>query len=278
MNVENLLERLKENTGTEFQKNFTKLMKKKFNDDYQGTQTYGNNGDRGLDGILKSKQIGYLIYAPEDFKEKYVIQKLDSDYNNFFSAVKDGYWKGIKELRFIIKTKREGLTANILKKVDELQSKCDLVLSLCTFGDIEEEFSSFILVKPSANKFNELYTAISRIKDVYNETYRIFERYDFNTNNLLSPSEEKYANDYHNLCICNYNEIVTINCIRTEYKRFFEEIDLNDKMEELIEGTPKYYDDYICFSLMCEYLYRDNKKDELIDLCDKCLEVIKHLC
>lgn len=89
--MKDLYKELQEASGTQFQKVFTKLMKKKYKSNYQGTQTYGNKGDRSVDGVLNNT-IAFAIYAPEIYTDSNAIDKIKSDYEGFQNERQEGHW------------------------------------------------------------------------------------------------------------------------------------------------------------------------------------------
>lgn len=70
--------------GTSFQLLFDRIMRSIHGDDYSATATYGNEGDLGCDGFLKSRSILFAAYSPSPyFKLVEARNKMRADFARF---------------------------------------------------------------------------------------------------------------------------------------------------------------------------------------------------
>ena len=114
-----LYDELVSSWGNHFQEKFGELMKYKYGSDYQPTLTYGNVGDRAVDGVL-SQNTAFAVYAPEVYSDAKVIKKMESDFANFLYQRSQGHWNTINKYVFVIKYNRFGMTPDVMGLVASL--------------------------------------------------------------------------------------------------------------------------------------------------------------
>ena len=109
-----------EKNGTEFQSFFESIMKKSF-PDFQTIRPYGNKGDGGNDGYIKTSGIYYQVYSPltPKINESKAAKKLKED----FYKLKDIWDKisQINEYNFVFNDKYNGSTQELEKTITELK-------------------------------------------------------------------------------------------------------------------------------------------------------------
>lgn len=108
--------------GTNFQSFFENIMEKKF-PEFQKIKPYGNRGDGGNDGYIKSTGSYYQIYAPEvpAIKQAEAAKKLIEDFNKLKLE-----WDRISEVKeyfFVFNDKYLGSTQNVENAISEVEEQ-----------------------------------------------------------------------------------------------------------------------------------------------------------
>lgn len=233
--------RLKETNGKEFQEIFTMIMKEKHGIDFQQVESYGNLGDKKVDGLLIDN-IAYQVYAPEVYKEAEVKKKIKSDFKGFMHhREKEGYWKNAKEIIFVIKTNRNnGITPEIWKTVQDLKSEYNFSIKLMTLKDIYQIVDSLSSHKNDKHVNQLLISKILRVKYMYTCLYKEGQTHNGDGNLLLIESEEEnnekrimYIDELNNL---KYEiDDILYNKFSQSYNPDFE-----GKLKTLIELLPAF--------------------------------------
>jgi hypothetical protein len=133
--MKDLLEQLKEASGTEFENRFAEIMKIIYKERFQKTQVY--KGDMKADGILIDNKTIFAVHAPETFKEANVLKKLDDDYKGFIEEKKQGNWKAIKKWIFVVKSDRKGITSKILDYISNVDGEHKVHTGIWGMEDIQ---------------------------------------------------------------------------------------------------------------------------------------------
>ena len=100
--MQKLYEDLKDADGTHFQKIFTRIMKKKYGENFQSTKVYGNEGDKKVDGILNFN----IGFTPREATEKEYnilfeeIQRAEKLLINDYVINNAGNFENIKQMIF----------------------------------------------------------------------------------------------------------------------------------------------------------------------------------
>ncbi len=129
--------------GNHFQDLFSKLMKEKFGLRYQPISTYGNIGDKCVDGILDFNT-AFAVYAPETYKDSNAIAKLKSDFYGFIEHRKNGHWKEIQKYIFVVKRERIGVTPTVMNLISEFRNVFPVeIMTMDDLKIIEEGYLPF---------------------------------------------------------------------------------------------------------------------------------------
>ena len=110
-------------SGIEFQGFFESIMEKVFSD-FQKIRPYGNKGDGGNDGYIKTTGTYYQVYAPNEIKtnELEASKKLKKDFNKLYESG----WNeisNIKEYNFVFNDKYSGSIQELEKVISELKTE-----------------------------------------------------------------------------------------------------------------------------------------------------------
>lgn len=165
--IEELKLELKKSTGKHFQEVFTTAMKIVFGASYQSTQTYGNIGDRKVDGVLtqNNHHAAFAIYAPEIIKLEKVINKLQSDYDGFIEA--RDTWKDIDTWVFVFKSERLGVPSDVISEIASLDGIDRISTYLFTLEDIELLLDNRKRPHISFETLNSTYSIVTQLKRGY---------------------------------------------------------------------------------------------------------------
>jgi len=109
-------------SGTEFQGFFESIMEKAFSD-FQKIRPYGNKGDGGNDGYIKTSGAYYQVYAPSEPKinELEASKKLKEDFNKLYESGWDEI-SNIKEYNFVFNDKYSGSIQELEKVISGLKT------------------------------------------------------------------------------------------------------------------------------------------------------------
>lgn len=239
--MQKLYEDLKDADGTHFQKVFTRIMKKKYGENFQSTKVYGNEGDKKVDGILNFN-IGFAVYAPVDeYKEKYALQKIKSDYDGFVEAQQHGYWKEINRLIFVIKC-YGGITPNVFNLIINLNNQSpNLNINVWNMDDIYNEIQAYIPPSIPFEELSSLSSKVTQLKESYIGLYKEFNNMNQNASSILEPGQEEYTRQLYNVFVFITNIDTEIYNIRHTYFKHFDNLKIGKKIDELIDLKPKFY-------------------------------------
>lgn len=267
MELNILINNLKSTFGTEFQRQFTIAMKKVYGNYYQSTQTYGNKGDIGVDGILYTNKKAFFIYAPEEFKEQRVLEKMKSDCEKFKYYVLNGNWKDITGCVFVIKTNRFGITSDIQQLA--FLYNCELMV----LDDIIELLKYYVV--PSEVK-SSLLGNIKYLKESYERLRKEYNEYNGDFNKILS---------YEGLCeedrrFSQFLSIHNTNCkiflFRKEYYMQLDKMGIGLCIDELLKvATPLNMDKTIAIIEGFSDIGDTEKQQKRIYLCDSLINILQ---
>ncbi|MGW1943179.1 hypothetical protein ACWCRC_02435 [Streptomyces sp. NPDC001940] len=147
-------------SGTSFQQLFDRIMRSIHGDDYSSTATYGNQGDLGCDGILKSRKIHFAVYSPNPyFKLAEARRKMHDDFSRMLECWEVG--KQVKKWTFVINY--PGTHPSLLSEAQELEesypglevfiwSRYDLTQQLLAYARMDLLHSEFGTVEEQAKR------------------------------------------------------------------------------------------------------------------------------
>jgi len=122
-----------ESDGQKFEDIFTNIMNYA-EPDFQQIKPWGNIGDRKNDGYIKSKNIYFQVYAPENISTSYpdVIDKLDTDFKGLLKQ-----WSPIEEYYFVLNDKYNGINPDCAIKFKQLEKQHKIIMGFKTAKDLE---------------------------------------------------------------------------------------------------------------------------------------------
>lgn len=147
-------------SGTSFQQLFDRVMRSIHGEDYSSTATYGNLGDLGCDGILKSRKIHFAVYAPNPyFKLSEARRKMRDDFTRMLECWEVG--KQVKQWTFVINY--PGVHPSLLSEAQELEdshpgltvfiwSRYDLTQQLLSYARMDLLHGEFGTVEEQAKR------------------------------------------------------------------------------------------------------------------------------
>ncbi len=115
-----------ESDGQRFEDLFSKIMYHK-SPGFQQIKPYGNVGDRKNDGFIRSENIYYQVYAPEDASNNILttVKKIRNDFKGLLN-----YWHDvcpIKKFYFVLNDKYKGALPQLHREIMALQIDFNLV-------------------------------------------------------------------------------------------------------------------------------------------------------
>lgn len=129
--------------GTEFQSFFENIMEKKY-PDFEKVKPYGNKGDGGNDGFIKSAGIYYQVYAPSSPIEKHseAAKKLQEDFEKLTRSGWDDI-ANIQKYIFVFNDKYNGTTQLLEEAIARLkQNSSNIEFEIFRAKHLEEVFFS----------------------------------------------------------------------------------------------------------------------------------------
>lgn len=279
-------------SGTEFQGFFESIMEKAFSD-FQKIKPYGNKGDGGNDGYIKTSGAYYQVYAPSEPKinELEASKKLKKDFNKLYKSGWDEI-SNIKEYNFVFNDKYSGSIQELEKVISELKTdnpgvefKLFLAKNLeKAFFELEE--SDILSLGFNIDQRQAISNAFNYLETIKNELDRENIKYSQkileNVKSIISSlDDENLSIEYKVLeCRC-LQKLEKVDEAKKKYesliKRFPEdsraflylaEIFLNnkdfDKNLELLQKAEKIDKDF--WLLKLEQLVRKIHLEEKIDL------------
>lgn len=135
-----MYKQLKDLDGMAFQHKFTEIMKKMHGNDFQDTQIY--RGDKRVDGVLGGNT-AFAVHAPEVYKDADVLGKLKEDYEGFMEYREKNQWTAISNWIFVIKSKRKGVTANVLDFITDKNGDKGITTEIMTLTDIRNKVDNW---------------------------------------------------------------------------------------------------------------------------------------
>ncbi|VAW62973.1 putative cytoplasmic protein, partial [hydrothermal vent metagenome] len=114
--------KLHEASGQAFEDIFTDIMNYA-EADFQSIKPWGNIGDRKNDGYIRSKNIFFQVFAPEEITRSYphVVKKLIIDFKGLFNQ-----WSPIDEFYFVLNDKYKGINADCEQTIQAIKQKYGL--------------------------------------------------------------------------------------------------------------------------------------------------------
>jgi hypothetical protein len=127
--------------GTSFQLLFDRIMRSIHGEDYIATATYGNEGDLGCDGFLKSRKVFFAVYSPSPyFKLAEARDKMKADFARFEEC-----WqipKQAKHWTFVINY--PGAHPSLLALAQEFEERHpELTVTIWSRYDLTQQFLIF---------------------------------------------------------------------------------------------------------------------------------------
>lgn len=163
----NIYDELKTAYGNHFQDLFSKLMKEKYGPLYQPTITYGNAGDKCVDGVL-NYDTAYAVYAPETYRDSNAIAKLKSDFNGFMKHRENGYWKQIQKYIFVIKIERNGVTSAVFNLISQFREVFNV--EILTLEDLKLMEKNYLPFSDDGRLLFELKEDVTEVMEYIIET------------------------------------------------------------------------------------------------------------
>jgi hypothetical protein len=96
----------------EFQDFFASIMEKRYPADFMKARPWGNVGDRGNDGYLRSRRQLFQSYAPNEIKAAACIAKIDEDFTGALP-----HWKEYFSEWIFVHNSKEGLGPDVTAKL-----------------------------------------------------------------------------------------------------------------------------------------------------------------
>lgn len=234
-----LYKQLENANMNEFENIFSAIMQKIYGPNYKQTQTYGNKGDRGLDGILLNENgdTGYAVYAPETYSDTKAIEKIKSDYIKFKNQQINGNWQDVVILFFVIKATREGITSDVINTVKALNNNDkNLKMGILDMRDIKNEVDNYVPIQIPIYIMSDIYSNIKNIKGKYEYLEYLFKNYfKSNTNNLFHEANEKYEDEIYNILLEINNHTYNLKQISDKYNLALKKLGLESYFEDIIE-------------------------------------------
>jgi len=103
--------------GEEFQNFFSSIMEKCHPGDFIRTRPWGAQGDRKIDGYLRSQRTLFQCYGPSEVRETDTIAKIDDDY---FGAIP--HWREYFDLWVFVHNSYSGLPPGVERKLLDLDT------------------------------------------------------------------------------------------------------------------------------------------------------------
>ncbi|HHW36766.1 MAG TPA: hypothetical protein GXX18_05935 [Bacillales bacterium] len=234
MKIKNLYKQLKELDGMAFQHKFTEIMKKMHGSNFHNTQIY--RGDKKVDGVLLEGNTAFAVHAPEVYKDADVLEKLKDDYEGFMEYREKNQWTGISSWIFVIKSKRKGVTANVLDFISEKNGVNGVSTGIMTLTDIKNQVNDWSPQEIPKKLKTEIRSKIIQIRQ--NAKYLI-DDYIENADRLyhsveLEGNAEKRAMLFSNLA----GLISDLEQFYYEHLGAFEEIKIAGKVNKIIGMSP----------------------------------------
>lgn len=104
--------------GDGFQNLFSDIMEKRYPGDFTRLRPWGNQGDRKNDGLLRSSQMLFQCYAPNEMKSRETVNKIDED---FRGAVQ--HWPADFHTWVFVHNSDLGLGPEVVRKLLDLQKE-----------------------------------------------------------------------------------------------------------------------------------------------------------
>ena len=197
----NIYNELKEAYGIHFQDLFSQLMKAKYGIKYQPICSYGNIGDRCVDGIL-NYNTAFAVYAPEIYKDNKTIEKLKSDFYGFMKHKQNGDWEEIQKYIFVIKNKRIGITPEINKLVAKFRKS--FPVDILTLDDLQKMTSQYLPFSEDAQLLLEFKADVTDIMEYIIEIDFAAEPFYISLPDKINSIMEKWnrkQNSFHDKSI-----------------------------------------------------------------------------
>jgi hypothetical protein len=263
--IKKLYKHLKELDGLAFQNKFTEIMKKIHGENFQDTQIY--RGDKKVDGVLDGNT-AYAVHAPEVYKDADVLKKLKDDYEGFMEYREKHQWTGISSWIFVIKSKRKGVTANVLDYITEKNAVNGVLTGIMTLTDIKNKVEDW---SPQEIPYKLKTEIRSKIIQIRKKAKFLIDDYIENTERLyhyteLEGNAEVRAMLFSELAIL----ISDLEQFYYDHLGAFEELKIADEVIELIGMSPigiTFIDLHDGYKKISEMDEEDNYL--LLKICDK---------
>ena len=253
-------------------------MKIVFGASYQSTQTYGNIGDRKVDGVLtqNNHHAAFAIYAPEIIKLEKVINKLQSDYDGFIEA--RDTWKDIDTWVFVFKSERLGVPSDVISEIASLDGIDGISTYLFTLEDIELLLDNRKRPHISFETLNSTYSIVTQLKRGYLDIREEFIEHDRNISLFYTGAECINIENRYNKMVSMLNLNIELNNILLDNLLMWNEMGIDEDIQRLINIRFPFHEDTITYMPIYDgYLSSGDDKlhEERIYLCDAILSRIK---
>lgn len=122
--------------GNSFQDFFSTIMEKCYPADFCRIKPWGSLGDKKNDGYLKSKMSLFQVYAPNELKLSDTLRKISEDFES-----SKPHWAKYVQIWTFVHNSRQGIAADVLKKLLELQEKNpNIKIEQWGFEELKSEF------------------------------------------------------------------------------------------------------------------------------------------
>ena len=127
-----------ESNGNAFEQFFTEIMDYAYTD-FEQVKPWGNTGDRGCDGRIRSIGTYFQVFAPESPNKSYpeAVKKLKKDFQKLIS-----FWPEIKHFIFVFNDKFQGVNADCLLAIDEISKQYNIRANIFRAKHLENLLAS----------------------------------------------------------------------------------------------------------------------------------------
>ncbi|MFI8711991.1 hypothetical protein [Brevibacillus brevis] len=265
MTLKKLFKELKKSDGTQFEKLFSKIMKQIHGSKYQRTQT--NRGDKKADGVLEGTTV-FAVYAPEVYTDPKAKEKISEDYEGFISNKKNGYWEKITRWVFVVKSKRDGVTASLLDYVSSHNGDEGVSTEIWVLEDIKKLVSDWEPSELSTKARSKIQATLREIKQLHDILAKDYDGLGRNSNNLYHYIEEdngpKRVKLFQDLAFA----IGELNSHCMKYMNSFQELGLVTSVDTLLEKSPGMISSPIDLYDAYETLVNQTKEESIPFLCN----------
>lgn len=273
--MKELLNQLKDATGTEFETIFSEIMKKIYNDRFQKTQTRGNKGDLKADAIHLDNKTIYALHAPENFNLTKVLNKLKSDYEGFIELKEAGSWPAITQWMFVLKSDRKGIPSDIIDLITTLDGEHGISTGVWGMKDIEGFALAWAPPEIPSETIEQLRSSVLQLQ---RQGKAIISDFEQNRGRLFDLVEWHLGTqeDRGNACANAVALIQNIYSIFVQYPGTFRDMDLMKSVQKLANLEPETEISIVTIDDAYDSLCQKNRKGKYI-LLKHCNKIMKRL-